>query len=109
MTKTLLAVQAIALALLLVLVGCAGESQIAGKPFGKSPLMSVQLGLSVSAFSMRQTFGAFPKLLRDTYIVPSFLGCTFIQDIKPPLSCVGLLVFRAISSPGPLFIKSSIR
>jgi S1-C subfamily serine protease len=36
MTKTLLAVQAIALALLLVLVGCAGESQIAGKPFGKA-------------------------------------------------------------------------
>jgi S1-C subfamily serine protease len=36
MTKTVLTLQAIALALLLVLVGCAVESQIAGKPFGKA-------------------------------------------------------------------------
>ena len=36
MTKTVLALQAIALALLLVLVGCAGESQVVGKPFGEA-------------------------------------------------------------------------
>ena len=36
MTKRFLALQALALALLLVLVGCAGESQIAGKPFGET-------------------------------------------------------------------------